>query len=302
MPEAFLDIAPLFDERWTGISVVTEQIASAALRDDAIDWRFFYENIAVERGVVLELLQRRAGGAYLGYLGRQLWAGARLRESETSSAAAVFLNVKPPIGTFRREALIVHDFSALLTPEFHHLDTVRHHAYRVRRDVETTDQFFCVSAATAGDLRAYFQIPASRISVIPLGIAVDPCDLADLTARRTQEVEPYVCMLGTIEPRKNGRIIFSYLQLYRRFLDKYKILFVGADGWLDEKNRLLDSIRGSGLDASRIVFSGYVGERTKLELLYFSRFCIYASLFEGFGIPVAEAAHLGKFVVCSNSD
>ncbi len=67
------------------------------------------------------------------------------------------------------------------------------------------------------------------------------------------------------------------------------------------ENRLLDSIRGSGLDASRIVFSGYVGERTKLELLYFSQFCIYASLFEGFGIPVAEAAHLGKFVVCSNS-
>jgi glycosyltransferase involved in cell wall biosynthesis len=155
--------------------------------------------------------------------------------------------------------------------------------------------------ATANDLLAYCQVAPAKVTVLPMGIDVDPCDLAALTARRSMRIEPYVCVLGTLEPRKNGKIILSYLQMYPGFLDKFKVVFIGRDGWLDEKNRLLSQLRNSDVDVGRIVFSGLVDERQKLTLLYFSRFCIYPSFFEGFGIPVAEAAQLGKFIVCSNT-
>jgi glycosyltransferase involved in cell wall biosynthesis len=144
-------------------------------------------------------------------------------------------------------------------------------------------------------------VTPAKIAILPMGIDFDPCDLAALTARRSTLTEPYVCVLGTIEPRKNGRIILSYIQTNPSFLDEFKVVFVGRDGWLDEKNRLLAELRKSEINTDRIVFSGFVSERQKQALLYFSRFCIYPSFFEGFGIPVAEAAHLGKFIVCSNS-
>jgi glycosyltransferase involved in cell wall biosynthesis len=44
-----------------------------------------------------------------------------------------------------------------------------------------------------------------------------------------------------------------------------------------------------------------VSEEVKLKLLLNCSFCVYPSFFEGYGIPVAEAAALGKFVACSNS-
>jgi glycosyltransferase involved in cell wall biosynthesis len=298
--EAFLDIGPLFESQWTGISVVTEQLARAALQDQGMQWAFIYDDIPVGRNIVGELLDRRSGGSYLSYLEEQLWEGKSLRGEDTSKAAAVFLNVKPPINKFRNEALIVHDLSTLVAPEFHNEDTIRYHANRISRDIRTTDRFFCFSDATASDLGAYFQVESSKITLLPMGISMDPCDLAALTARRWTQAEPYVCMLGTIEPRKNGSIILSYMKMFPSFLDKYKVVFVGRDGWLDEKTRLLEVLRRQSIKLDRIIFTGFVTESRKLSLLYFSRFCIYPSFFEGFGIPVAEAGRLGKFVVCSN--
>jgi len=53
--------------------------------------------------------------------------------------------------------------------------------------------------------------------------------------------------------------------------------------------------------AERILFPGFLSEATKTALLTMAQFVVYPSFFEGYGIPVAEAAVLGKFVVCSNT-
>jgi glycosyltransferase involved in cell wall biosynthesis len=57
----------------------------------------------------------------------------------------------------------------------------------------------------------------------------------------------------------------------------------------------------AGLDPGRVMFTGYVGESEKVGLLYNAAFCIYPSFFEGYGLPIVEAAALGKLIVCSNT-
>ncbi len=302
MIESYLDISPIFENHWTGIPIVTAEIARQAIDDRDISWHFVYDNILVQTDVVQEMLIRRSGGDYLANLNQQLWNGSVIERAKVTDASCIFPNVKALRRVFKKEALIVHDLSTLLTPEFHNQDTVSFHANRIRQDIESSDIVFCVSKATKGDVDAYFPQARTKTSVLPLGIRMDACTVSDWVASRCQvQYEPYICVLGTIEPRKNGRIVLELLKRHPDILERFRVVFVGRDGWKDEKAMLLAGLSESGIDARRILFTGFVSEEVKLKLLLNCSFCVYPSFFEGYGIPVAEAAALGKFVACSNS-
>ncbi|WP_175830758.1 glycosyltransferase family 4 protein [Burkholderia cepacia] len=301
--QAYMDISPLFEEHWTGIPVVTAMIAERARTDPNIDWRFIYESIEIDVDIVDNLLMLRSGGDYLEYLESQLWKGRTIDYARAATSAALFPNMKALRGYFGREATIYHDFSTLLTPQFHNQDTINHHANRFLGDVRSTGMHFCVSRSTALDLINYFSVDEQMVKVLPLGVDLSPETLSSVLAAREEiDAEPYICVLGTIEPRKNGKIIFDFLEKYPQFLGKYKVVFIGRDGWLNEKERLLKRLNEINPRFSeRIVFPGFVSEAKKMLLLAMSRFVVYPSFFEGFGIPIAEAGVLGKYVVCSNT-
>lgn len=300
---AYMDVSPLFEEHWTGIPVVTASIAERARLDSSIDWRFIYESVALENKVVDELLALRRGDGHLAYLERRLWEGAVIDRNEASKCPALFPNMKALRNVFQREAVIYHDFSTLLTPQFHNVDTIKHHANRFHGDVATTQKHFCVSQSTAADLISYFGVDENTVEVLPLGVDIDPAVLATVLAERDGgPVEPFICVLGTIEPRKNGKIIFDFLSEHPEFISKYKIVFIGRDGWLNEKNRLMSRILEIDPNATkRILFLGFLSEAKKTALLSMAKFVVYPSFFEGYGIPVAEAGVLGRYVVCSNT-
>lgn len=299
---AFFEISPLFERHWTGIPAVTAGLAFEAMHDSSTKWSFLYENILLERHVVAELLQRRSGGDHLSYLEQSLYDRQILTAESARNSVCLYPNVKALRRFFKREAIILHDFSYLLTPEFHTQDTIDHHANRILGDIESTDCFFCVSKATKSDLLNYFKTPEHSAKVLPIGLAIDPCVItACLKDRVAETCEPYVCVLGTIEPRKNGQIVIELIRRYPEFLAKQQVVFIGREGWNDEKRKLTAYLDSVGVDSNRIIFSGFVPEDAKIRLIMGSKFCIYPSFFEGFGIPVAESAALGKFVVCSNS-
>lgn len=300
MPRAYLDIGPLFENHWTGIPVVTAALAECALSDTVLDWHFLYETVLISRPVVEQLLRQRSGGSQLAHVEQQHLSGAFVSKADAGKSACLFPNVKAKRRYFGREGLLVHDFSTLLTPEFHNQDTINHHARRLRGDISSTDYFFCNSRATLTDLRFYFGIPAERCCVLPFGLSVDPADLTwAIEMRAAFSRDPYICVLGTIEPRKNGAIVFRMLSENPLIAKTFKFVFIGRDGWNDEKNRLLTELAELGIDSSRIIFTGFVSERQKLALLLGSAFCLYPSFFEGYGLPIAEAAALGKYIVCS---
>ena len=216
---------------------------------------------------------------------------------------ALFPNIKPVRRYFGEEAIIVHDLSPVLTPQYHNADNIFHFANRIRADIETSDHVFCVSRATMGDVHAYFRKPLEQMSVIRLGAEFDPAELSAglLHLRPEYQVESYVAVIGTLEPRKNGGLIFDYLATNPGFANQHRIVFIGRDGWLDEKRRLMKQLERVGVSADRIHFTGYVSNTERTALMLNSAFCIYPSFFEGFGLPVLEAGALGKVTVCSNS-
>jgi hypothetical protein len=58
-------------------------------------------------------------------------------------------------------------------------------------------------------------------------------------------------------------------------------------------------IRDAGVE-DRVLYLGYVSDADLKILTREASFCVFPSLFEGFGIPVLNALGVGKIVVCSD--
>jgi len=301
-PVGFLEISALLESHWTGIPAVTAAIAEKALADPSVDWHFFYGALTVPNDFVGQLLIARDGSLARDYITRHVWDRHDIDYATAANAKAIFTTMKTARGLFKHEGLLVYDLSPLLTPQFHTQDNVNHFANRFRADVETSDHFFCISAATRDDMVAYFQIPPGDCSIVPMGVSIDLCDVTlSQELARDCAIEPYVVVLGTLEPRKNGRMVLQYLIRNPGFANRFRVVFIGREGWLDERAQLLEEIETAGVSPDRIVFTGFVSETEKVALLQNCSFCIYASFFEGYGLPILEAAVLGKMVVCSGS-
>jgi glycosyltransferase involved in cell wall biosynthesis len=109
----------------------------------------------------------------------------------------------------------------------------------------------------------------------------------------------YLLYLGTLEPRKN---IPTLLEAYRELRDVYsrkeKLALVGGKGWLYEE--IFAKAQSLGL-ASEVLFPGYVSNEEQLLWYHGASAFAYPSLYEGFGLPVAESLACGIPVVTSNA-
>lgn len=303
MRTAYLEIGSLFEDTWTGIPNVIAAIAREAIKDPAIDWRFLFETVEVPLDLVTRFLAQHSGVGGLQAMEQVVWDRKPVSMEEAAEGVCVYTNIKPMRRYFGREASIVHDISPMLTPQFHNADNINHFADRIRQDVETSDHIFPVSRATMNDVHTYFGMPYEKMSVIELGVDFDPADLtnAHLGLRPELKAEPYIVVLGTLEPRKNGQIVLDYVARNPGFANQYRVVFVGRDGWLDGREKLLRVLREANVAPDRVLFTGYVSEADKVALLLNAAFAVYPSFFEGFGLPVLEVGALGKTTVCSNS-
>lgn len=109
--------------------------------------------------------------------------------------------------------------------------------------------------------------------------------------------KPYVLMVGTIEPRKNHKLV---LEAYDKGLKKagYNIIFAGYIGWNMEafEKRLKEHP-----DYGQGVYHFEGLNDTAITYLYQNAEClVFASYTEGFGLPIIEALQRGTSVVAAD--
>jgi glycosyltransferase involved in cell wall biosynthesis len=109
---------------------------------------------------------------------------------------------------------------------------------------------------------------------------------------------PLVLVVGSHEPRKNHLAILQAAELAWREGLQFRLIFVGGNAWnsldftdtlesLKANSRSVDSV--SALP-DRLLWAGY----------RLSRFTMFTSINEGFGLPVAESLASGTPVITSN--
>ncbi len=108
----------------------------------------------------------------------------------------------------------------------------------------------------------------------------------------------YLLYLGTLEPRKNIlTLIEAYAQLRNINGREEKLVLAGGKGWLFDS--IFQRVQELGLEAE-VLFPGFVSDAEQLLWYHAASIFVYPSLYEGFGMPVAEALACGIPVVTSN--
>lgn len=301
----FIEVGPLQEIRYAGVSNVTLNLCRYWLHQPSEACRYFLGPYLIDRSAVEAVVEARSGGLFqLLLMSKRAIGGLVANEvRRCPRPVALFPNVKSLDGVFDLSFQIVHDVSFLLTPEFHHPDTLAYHGLTILRDLASNARTFCVSHATASDLSVYLGVPGERITVCHPG--ADPPPGIDRYLKDLPPAEParrYIVVPGTIEPRKNIDLVLLCLQRMPQLLAGYDWIFVGGDGWLITFDDRISQYRlGEHYRSGAIKWLGYVDEYQKAVLYRYAELAVYPSFFEGFGIPIVEAMYFGCPVVCSYS-
>jgi glycosyltransferase involved in cell wall biosynthesis len=175
----------------------------------------------------------------------------------------------------------------------------------VRSSARKAARILALSESARQDIIVTYGIPPERVTMIPLAAPAHFAPVRDekelQRVRQTYGIDgDYILSVGSIQPRKNlTRLVraFSLLRTERPGVKLPKLVLVGKKGWLyDETLRV---IAESGI-GNEILLTGYVPE-ADLPALYSGAICfVYASYFEGFGLPPLEAMKCGTPVIVGN--
>lgn len=168
------------------------------------------------------------------------------------------------------------------------------------------DHVIALSHFAVTELIEYFGIDERRITVVPCGVghewrAAPSQAEVDETLRANNLERGYFLFVGTLQPRKNvERIVDAYLGLPVTVRRERQLVIVGREGWRCEE--LIKKIRAAVENGEKVVWLNKLAGEEQLRRVYAGAgVFVFPSLYEGFGIPVAEAFASGIPVVTANT-
>lgn len=197
----------------------------------------------------------------------------------------------------------VHDISFEDVPGLFSTRTTWRLKASVRASTRRSRALVTLSEFTRERILHHYDLAPERVIVAPAGVssAWRRLDSPVVEARLQGLGLPasFVLAVGNQHPRKNlPRLIRSVARLRRSGLDDLGLVLAGQSAWRGhEVTDAIDYVAG----AAWVHRLGYVADPT-LEALYNrARVVAYPSLYEGFGLPVAEALAIGAIVVASGT-
>jgi glycosyltransferase involved in cell wall biosynthesis len=168
------------------------------------------------------------------------------------------------------------------------------------------DEIFCISKCSRDDLKELLEqlgTPIPKLTIVKLGCEISEVDTQPEISNEVQFLlgKKYLLFVSTIERRKNHEVLYK---AYTRLVDSKVhdlplLVFVGMPGW-----GMNDFITDLNLDPrvkGNIIQLNNVSD-PELTLLYKNCwFTVYPSLYEGWGLPVAESLAFGKYCLASSA-
>lgn len=204
-----------------------------------------------------------------------------------------------------RSIVCLYDILPLLYPDAFPPYLVARFQNWLSAIVLQSDGVMADSRTAAESLRDFVLESTNEEPAFPIGwwrlgadFPVETTDGATALARRIAEGRPYFVSVGTVEPRKGYTIVLEALEkLWSEGADAAYVL-VGARGWgMSAFERRLKRHP----EFNRRLFWLDRASDADLALLYGGAHAmILASVAEGFGLPIVEAAHYGTAVIATD--
>ncbi len=157
---------------------------------------------------------------------------------------------------------------------------------KVQRLVDGAVALTVISEFTGSVVREHLDVGDKPLSVVYIGLGNDPSEPG--TRPDFAPDEPFLFNVGVVRRKKNQHVLVDFLAR----IDDLKLVIAGniKDDYADE---IQDRARTLGI-ADRLIMPGEIEEAHKSWLFRNSEAFVFPSLYEGFGLPVAEAMSHGK--------
>ncbi|TAK73988.1 MAG: glycosyltransferase family 1 protein [Aquabacterium sp.] len=240
-------------------------------------------------------------------------------ESVPANATLIFLGANwsfPEILAFGKKwkdsgskvVQMVYDLIPHVHPEYFSKDLVESFEAWLAYLPQYATSFTCISEWTARDLRQYLSRFDENwpIQTTPLAHELDGFErFVPVSAESKQVAElagrPYVLCVGTLEIRKNGiALLRAWQQLMAASVEPLpQLVFAGKHGWLISEFRSI--LEGDPRLRAKVTHIESPSDRDLAFLYQHCLFTAYPSFYEGWGLPVGEAAWFGKFCITSRT-
>jgi len=323
----------LFDLRWMGIGqaggieqLVYELASSISKVDATNEYRFLGPRSTLFDWKFPDSFKRKLFYTDSFELHRRDRKSELIDALVEASGAPRFLNREMRFLRFvnKLDFDLVHSFQGFSYPEFNQFPSVvtmpdlqhltypnffRKEVYDLReqlfrRSVESANHIICISRFTLEEVHKLYGVPREKMTVvwitpsracrIPLQDAERAGILRELGIRA-----PFLFFPAHNWPHKNHeRLLIAFAESRSKLPHDIKLVFTG--GYLKEGVDLPSIISRLNLD-SRAIHLGYVTPIQLRALYGAAEALVFPSLFEGFGMPVAEAILSGCPVACSGT-
>lgn len=174
------------------------------------------------------------------------------------------------------------------------------------RILEISDFVFTCSEQSANDIVDFCQdkkIATPPLTIFKLGDephSIDPTAKLQMEMLTSLKNKPFILFVSSIEVRKNHQLLIN---LWRRLINEHDdavpmLVFLGRvilDG-----QKVVDILNTDVKLKNKILWLQGANDRTLNWLYEHCLFTVYPSLYEGWGLPVAESLMHGKLCIASN--
>lgn len=237
--------------------------------------------------------------SYPQYLAQHL-AQSLLPSPINSKANQLFKNVDLihatdqliPIGHKKPLISTVMDVIPLSHPEFIRAQSRFIKPWLWKKLTQQSDHIITISEFSKLEIASQLDFPSEKITSIPLAVdtryfeIISEDDIQE-TVNKFSIDRPFLLFIGSIQPRKNLlRILQAHASLPNNLSKEFPLVIAGKLAWDDGET--LTEIQ-KGVSEKRCIWLNYVSDFEKRCLLQATEGVVFASLYEGFGLPILEA-------------